>query len=142
MSQMLWGGSIKSLILFQSKMLLLKHYVILEHSNYMFGLMLRLWTGYVVQNTQSKLNMCTEISKLKIEVMGNIVLKLTIQGWWKLYFLSFFRILISFNLLIAGAEDHCFTSSNTTLTTARHHVPEGIRTRNPRSPLAANPHLW
>jgi len=61
-------------------MLLLKHYVILEHSNYMFGLMLRLWTGYVVQNTQSKLNMCTEISKLKIEVMGNIVLKLTIQG--------------------------------------------------------------
>jgi len=61
-------------------MLLLKHYVILEHSNYKFGLMLRLWTGYVVQNIQSKLNMCTEISKLKIEVMGNIVLKLTIQG--------------------------------------------------------------
>ena len=61
-------------------MLLLKHYVILEHSNYMFGLMLRLWTCYVVQNIQSKLNMCTEISKLKIEVMGNIVLKLTIQG--------------------------------------------------------------
>jgi len=69
-------------------MLLLKRYVILEHSNYIFSLMLRLWIGYVVQNIQSEiwefyvffLNMCTEISKLKIDVMGKVVLKLTIQG--------------------------------------------------------------
>ena len=33
--------------------------------------------------------------------------------------LSFFYILISFNLLIADVEDYSFTSSNTTLTTDR-----------------------